>query len=748
MIIEHNIAKYIVFHEDTILHALGKISENESRIIFSVRENGILEGVLSDGDFRRWLVEQKEINLNQPVSVVSNKTFKSGLINESPESLGRYFSHTVDCLPLLDSQGRLVAIGKRGNGKIQIENREIDVNAPSFIIAEIGNNHNGSLIEAKKLIDEAVRAGADCAKFQMRDLDTLYQNKGKPDDPSADLGQQYTMDLLNKFQLKNDELFSAFDYCHEKGIIPLCTPFDKASLNNLENYGLQGYKVASADFTNHDLLQAMGRIGKPMICSTGMSTEQEVRQSIEFLKKNSNMYILLHCNSTYPTPLKDINLEYMDHLRELGNCMVGYSGHERGINVVLAAIARGAKVIEKHFTLDRTLEGNDHRVSLLPDEFSNMVRGIREIEESLGGNASRKLSQGELMNREVLGKSLYINRTIKKGEIISHDDLAVKSPGQGISPNQIDKLVGSTAVRDMEKGEIFFESDLKNKTIVPRKYSFNRPVGIPVRYHDWDKLSSPADLDFIEFHLSYKDLEENLENFFKGPLELEFTVHCPELFSGDHVLDLCSQDSKYRERSIREVQKVIDVTRDLKKYFPKSKKPVIVLNAGGHTQDAPLKVSERKKYYDLILDSLSKLDHKGIELIPQTMPPFPWHFGGQRFQNLFMDPQETAEFCQQNNYRVCLDISHSKLACNHHKWSFKKFVEVVAPFSALFHIVDGNGVDGEGLQIGEGDVDFVLLGEQLDELAPNIGFIPEIWQGHKNNGEGFWIALDKLEQWF
>ena len=316
MIIEHNIVPYIVFHEDTILHALGKISENESRIIFSVRENGILEGVLSDGDFRRWLVEQKEINLNQPVSVVSNKIFLSGPIDESPETLIRYFSHRVDCLPLLDHQGRLVAIGKRGHGKIQIENREIDAKSPAFIIAEIGNNHNGSLSLAKKLIDEAVRVGADCAKFQMRDLDTLYHNKGKADDPSADLGSQYTMDLLSKFQLKNDQLFSAFDYCHEKGIIPLCTPFDKSSLKNLVSYGLQAYKVASADFTNHDLLHALGRTGKPLICSTGMSTEQEVRQSIEFLKKNSTLYILLHCNSTYPTPLKDINLEYMDHLRE------------------------------------------------------------------------------------------------------------------------------------------------------------------------------------------------------------------------------------------------------------------------------------------------------------------------------------------------------------------------------------------------------------------------------------------------
>ena len=186
----------------------------------------------------------------------------------------------------------------------------------------------------------------------------------------------------------------------------------------------------------------------------------------------------------------------------------------------------------------------------------------------------------------------------------------------------------------------------------------------------------------------------------------------------------------------------------LKKYFKKTKPPLIIINVGGHSQNSPLPVSERQKLYDLALESLSKLDQEGVELIPQSMPPFPWHFGGQRFQNLFVDATEIADFCQNNNYRVCLDISHSKLACNHYKWSFKNFIESVAPYSAMFHIVDASGVDGEGLQIGEGEVDFALLGEQLNALAPNAGFIPEIWQGHKNEGEGFWIALERLEKWF
>jgi len=308
--------------------------------------------------------------------------------------------------------------------------------------------------------------------------------------------------------------------------------------------------------------------------------------------------------------------------------------------------------------------------------------------------------------------------------------------------------VGMCSPRDMNEGDVFFNSDLKPNSAGPREYNFKRPFGIPVRYHDFPKLSGMSNLDFVEFHLSYKDMEVDLEQLFNENIELDFTVHCPELFANDHILDLCSLDEDYRARSIEEVQRVIQTTLELKKFFKKNKRVLMVVNVGGHSQNSPLPVSERKQLYDIALESMSKLDQEGVELIPQTMPPFPWHFGGQRFQNLFVEPDEIADFCEKNNYRVCLDISHSKLACNHYKWSFKNFVEKVGPYSALLHIVDASGVDGEGLQISEGEVDFGLLGDQLNVLAPQAGFIPEIWQGHKNEGEGFWIALDLLEKWF
>lgn len=745
MIIDRNLSKYIVFAEDDIINALKKISDNKSRIIFSVTESGELEGVLTDGDFRRWLVTQDNINLSQPISRITNKTFKFAEHTEDPAKIQSYFSKDIEFIPLLDQNQRLVAIACRKQDSIQIGDFTIDTDSPAFIIAEIGNNHNGSLDLAKQLIDEAIAAGANCAKFQMRDLKALYHNAGNANDASEDLGSQYTLDLLSRFQLTPAEMFEAFDYCKAKNIIPMCTPWDLESLAMLEDYGMEAYKVASADLTNHDLLTALAKTGKPLICSTGMSDEAEIVQAAALLKRLGAMYVLLHCNSTYPAPFKDVHLNYLDRLKEIGDCPIGYSGHERGIHVAIAAVAKGAKVIEKHFTLDKTMEGNDHKVSLLPDEFAMLVEGIRQVELAMGNGSERHLSQGELMNRETLAKSLVINCALQPGEVITADMIEVKSPGRGLQPNRKSELIGQKARRSFKPGDFFFPSDLDAIRVEARSYDFKRPWGLPVRYHDFKQLVEKTNLTLLEFHLSYKDLEQDIDQYFDTPYDLDFVVHAPELFAGDHLLDLCSLDSGYRQHSIAELQRVIDITRSLKSYFKRATRPCIVTNVGGFTIDAPLSRSQRQKRYDLLQDSLAQLDTTGVEIIPQTMPPFPWHFGGQRHHNLFVAPEDIAEFCQTHHYRICLDVSHSKLACTHHKWSFKQFVEQVGSYVAHLHVADAQGIDGEGLQIHEGEIDFPALAEDLDKTAPQASFIPEVWQGHKNEGEGFWFALEQLE---
>jgi len=615
----------------------------------------------------------------------------------------------------------------------------------TFIIAEIGNNHNGCVNRAKLLVDVAVQAGANCVKFQMRHMEEVYRKRSLRKE-GDDLGSEYVIDLLSRFELDLDEHRLLFDYCKERSITYLCTPWDQESVEVLEGFGVAAYKVSSADLTNMVLLERLAKTDKVLILSTGMSTEDEILKAVEFLDSKNVRYILLHCNSTYPAPLQDINLKFLGRLS--GMCpLVGYSGHERGISVSLAAVALGAVVIERHITLDRAMEGPDHAASLTGVEFRRMVNGIREVEAALGNGEVRHVSQGEMINRESLGKSLVAKRAMTAGSIVSRDDVCVRSPGQGLSPQYFDQLIGIKIGRDLSEEDFFFESDLTGSQVGPDDYTYRRPWGLPVRYHDFKEYQSKVTPDFWEFHLSYSDLELDPRDYLDENMQYpgDLVVHAPELFSGSRLMDLASPDESYRSMSISDTQRVISITKNLKEnFFKGSASPLIVANIGGFTMDQPLDRGLHYEYYERFADSIRELDLSGVELIPQTMAPFPWHFGGQRFQNLFVCPDDIVKWCDHLDLRICLDVSHSFLTSNHFSLDFYEFVSVVAPLVAHIHIGDGIGVNGEGLQIGSGEIDFVRLAEILDQKCPVASFIPEIWQGHKNGGEGFWIALKHL----
>lgn len=627
---------------------------------------------------------------------------------------------------------------------IRIGNRVLGDDEPCYVIAEIGNNHNGDFDRAIALVDAAVAAGADCAKFQMRKLDEVYRASslsGKDDD----LAVEYTLDLLRRFELPTTQHKKIAEYCAAKGIQYLCTPWDAKSVAVLEGFGVEAYKVASADLTNLPLLACLTATGKTLIVSTGMSSTDEIKAAAKFLDGRDASYVLLHCQSTYPAALHNIHLRFIETLREI-HPVVGYSGHERGIAVSTAAVALGAVVIERHITLDREMEGPDHAASLEPEEFKALVSGIREVEAARGEKlAERALSQGELINRENLAKSLVAARDLSAGTVVSESDIAVKSPGQGLSPLKMPALLGRKLTRTMAADDYFFQSDLDEGAATARRYRFDRPWGVPVRYHDTERFLEICEPDIIEFHLSYSDMERDPAAYLSGTYDLGFVVHAPELFAGSKLMDLATPDEALRRYSLEQTQAVIDITRGLKKFFPKTKRPPIVANIGGFTMDAPLPPEEKAERYRIFAQSLTELDMEGVELTPQTMAPFPWHFGGQRHQNIFIFPEESAAFCAKHGLRMCVDISHTKLAANHFGFDFAQGLAQLGPHTAHLHFGDAKGLDGEGLQIGEGEIDFDEIGQVLREHAPTASFIPEIWQGHKNMGEGFWTALERLE---
>ena len=645
----------------------------------------------------------------------------------------------IDAIPAAESTPRVIRIGTRRVGE----------GAPVFVIAELGLNHDGNVDRARELIDHAVDAGADAVKFQMRSPADLYVNGGDPEDPSEDLGVQYVLDIVRRSHLDRDAMFTLFEHVIARGVECLCTPWDLTSLRALEEFGLPALKVASADLTNHELLDAMASTSKPLLVSTGMSREQEIREAVSLLRGRGVAFALLHCVSAYPPPLRDIHLRYLERLRRLGGgCPVGYSGHELGWVVAVAAVALGATVIEKHLTLDRSGRGVDNKISLLPHEFRDMVTAIREVEDALGGSNERRMRHGERINRQSLAKSLVARRPVEVGEVITRDMIVIRSPGRGLQPNRLGDVLGRRARTSKAPNEPFFESDVTGPAACPRPYRFHRPWGVPVRYHDLGTITRRVQPDFVEFHLGDRDLDEDPDRFLAGPFPFGFVVHSPDQFVDDVVLDCAADDPAVRERSVKTVQRVVDLTRALCARFPRTPRPLVVTNLGGFSFDRPLPRERRYELYERVAAGLACVDTAGVEVIAQTLPPFPWHFGGRRVGNLFVDAEDTAWFCERFGYRLCLDVAHTSMAATHAGATLHSYAERLAPHAAHLHLCDAAGVDGEGLQIGDGAVDFAGLAVLLDRLAPGIGFIPEVWEGHVNGGEKFWWALDRLERWF
>lgn len=325
-----------------------------------------------------------------------------------------------------------------------------------FIIAEAGVNHNGSIEIAKKLVDAAAEAGADAVKFQTFKAEKLVcknAQKAEYQMETTDKAESQ-FDMLKKLELTADMHKQLISYCNQKGIMFLSTPFDIESLEFLVQCGVDIIKIPSGEITNYPYLRAVGRTGKKVIISSGMSTLDEVRDAVKVLKDNGSKKItVLHCNTEYPTPYADVNLKAMLTLRDELKIDTGYSDHTKGIEIPIAAAALGATVIEKHFTLDKGMEGPDHKASLEPNELKEMVKAIRNIEIALG-NGKKSPSESEKKNISIARKSIVAKRAILEGEIFSEDNLTAKRPGTGISPMRWNNIIGQKAKRNFDADEL------------------------------------------------------------------------------------------------------------------------------------------------------------------------------------------------------------------------------------------------------------------------------------------------------
>lgn len=330
----------------------------------------------------------------------------------------------------------------------------------TFIIAEIGVNHNGDINLAKKMIKSASECGVDAVKFQTYVSEELVlKNAEKADYQKKNDSNESQFEMLKKLELSYDDFSQLKKYAQECGVLFLSSPFDRKSVDLLEKLEVSAYKLGSGELNNLELIEYVQSKNKPIILSTGMATLKEIKETYDFIKDKSNLF-LLHCITGYPTSFEETNLNFIKTLQKEFEIPIGFSDHSPGIELSIAAVALGACIIEKHFTIDKNLPGPDHKASLNSTEFKAMVDAIRHVEVAMG-DGTRKLSENELNIKKVARKSIVLSKNISKGMVIKKDMLTIKRPGTGIPPNHINEVVGKRVLKDLKSQTMLKWEDLE-----------------------------------------------------------------------------------------------------------------------------------------------------------------------------------------------------------------------------------------------------------------------------------------------
>ncbi len=611
--------------------------------------------------------------------------------------------------------------------------------AATYIICEIGINHNGDIERALALIDAAKEAGVDAVKFQKRALEKIYSERVLSDVNGSEWNFEYLIPLLRECELTEGDYRLISKYCQERDLDLIVTPFDEASADFVATLDLAAFKIASADMTNIDLVHHCATLSRPLIISTGMWTHEDIKICADNFASHGITFALLHTQSTYPAPFESVNLCFIDELKKLAP-VVGYSGHERGIFIPVAAVAMGCMIIEKHITFDRNDKGPDHKASMLPAEWKEMVTNIRLLEKAL--TSKKGVNQAEIQNREVFAKSAVAVKNLNKGHILLSSDVVFKSPGKGIFPHEIEKFYGRVLKKDVSREFYIAREDFEQELLLKdwKSFGFTKAWGVKCRFHDFDEykiLNSPA----IEFHCSQTDLDVPFSGASK---QSALIVHAPEIFDRE-LVDICSLDENKVERSLAILQRSINKTIDIAKNFPR-KRPKLVVHLGGMFLDA-LASPDATELTNRAICNFKRLIYKpdDIEILPENLPPRPWYLGGEWHQYAFMTAKDMARFCTELNLGMVFDVCHAHLYCNLYQADFLEYGRTILPFVRHMHISDASGISGEGIQVGEGEIAF---GPFLDLIkAADFTWVPEIWSGHHHHGAGVYRALLNLESY-
>lgn len=714
-----------------------------------------LFGVVSNGDIATYLARHPDRSLDEiGAEDVANQSPVCGHVRDSVETIEAYLApERIRTLPILDGNRHVVRVVTRQKPYVEIGGRCVMEGCQPFLLAEIGVNHNGDLDEARALVEAAAQAGFDGVKFQHRGAG-LYNVS---DINKFDLGTQYIISEIERTRLSIEALKTCCEQARSLGLATVITPFDEEALQAVLDHGLQpdALKIASCDLTNGPLIKRCGETDRPLVLSTGMSYERDIRATSQQLRRLMVPHGFLHCNSTYPAPAHDVNLAYIQRLREMTSTVVGYSSHDGDPVIPVSAVACGADLVEVHITRSRDAKGSDHRASLELHRLADFVKQCRLVHEARGNANPRVPTQGELANRQSLGKSYALREARPNGHRLTREDLILISPGSGFTVEARDELLGRSLRRDVPARTLLSSSDLEgaddgsmgNLTDLASTFkTLGYLVGVPVRYHDAEQLAASFGLPLLEFHMSDRDLDLDPGDFIRRAWPgVTLVIHAVEQYEDGFILDLASGDAAVLQRSMDEIERLTRHVDRLRPYFRPAERVPVVLNIGGFSTEAFMDQETERQALRTAVASLEHLQqaHPGYEFLPQTMPPFPWHQGGRSFHNLLTSQGRIHAFLDQSTADLCFDVSHTALACTHFGESIEHVAASVANRVRHVHLSDAQGTNAEGLEVGDGSLNFRRLHNAMHQGGRELLMMPEIWQGHINGGQKFARSLTR-----
>lgn len=603
---------------------------------------------------------------------------------------------------------------------------------PVKIIAEIGINHDGVYDRAESLVREAAAAGVWAVKFQYRNLDNAYA------DGASEIGDEILSHEIEKTYLEPALIVKLSHLAHDLGMKVGISYFDAPDMHDFveEADVFDFHKVPSAELSSTSLIDAMLATGNDVFISTGAHTEKEVEEALSRIANHN--WLPFHCISNYPTALQNAQLGYITHMQQRWARDVGFSSHDDNWEVCLLAMQLGASVIERHITLDKQAQGLDHSTSSTPDEFLKLCSFAANMDAIMAGNAERSPNQGELMNRQNLGRSFHAGHDIAKGDIIRLDDLVYRSPNVGLGGKAMAGFVGKPALHHLCAGAPLSESDFVTPELLSDAalaFAQKKNVSLPVRLHDMNMVKQQFPLNAFEFHLSFNEVRSDLSVKDIDP-DCRYSIHLPDYVSSTQLMDPFSGDANQSAASMDLIKRTASFANALQD-LTGNKVPVVGSFSVIH-DDLDL-------FFDSHADLIRKFQNDGVDIMPQWLPPIAWYFGGSVRLNA-MNNLADMEQIKRHDLMICMDVCHLIMGRNYFGFDASDVIERLSANVGHVHIADAAGIDGEGLQFGDGEH------ENLDLLRRSLDFdcikVIEVWQGHLDRGAGFRKSLQRFYEVF